>query len=407
MALDQARLNVENRTRTSRLPWRGQFSPEFIEYMMETVCADSGSVFDPFCGSGTVLFESAERGLSSWGVEVNPAAWHLAAISEFTSLSYSEKSQLLRYVKTTISEISEQEGSLFQSAITPHDFLSRATNHEADPAIARVIAAAIILGMGNSNIFDASSVQKGLFALAPVLTRALEFEATSQCVLGDARNTGLESEIAESAITSPPYINVFNYHQNYRPAVELLGWRPLQAAQVEIGANRKFRQNRFLTVVQYCIDMQLALEETARVLKPDAPLVIVLGRTSNVLGCSFENGVIIKDLLQSDANFDEVWSAERVFTSRFGERIFEDILVARRVGRATSDPSLAREIGRKALLSAVSNVPDKNRAALMSAIDAAPDVQPSSRLEMDAPPQFVRTERGNENGSRSHRRARG
>ena len=39
--LDQARLNIVVRSRTSRLPWRGQFAPELIDYFMDTVCRDS------------------------------------------------------------------------------------------------------------------------------------------------------------------------------------------------------------------------------------------------------------------------------------------------------------------------------------------------------------------------------
>src|SRR2546422_11321437 len=45
-------------------------------------------------------------------------------------------------------------------------------------------------------------------------------------------------------LTSPPYINVFNYHQNHRAILETLGWNVLKVAESEIGSNRKNRANR-------------------------------------------------------------------------------------------------------------------------------------------------------------------
>src|SRR5690242_18308692 len=62
IALDQHRLDVATRSKMSRLPWRGQFPPEFVGYLIDTICPESRSFLDPFCGSGTVLFEAVARG---------------------------------------------------------------------------------------------------------------------------------------------------------------------------------------------------------------------------------------------------------------------------------------------------------------------------------------------------------
>ncbi len=407
MLLEQSRLNIETRSRTSRLPWRGQFSPEFIEYIMQTVCHDSRSFLDPFCGSGTVLFESIERKCQSWGIEVNPAAWHLASIAEFSSLSSTEKVRLNKFAKSMLAQVSVQTGELFRETSTPDDFLAAATEYASSNMEARILAAAIIIGMGNGNNFDVKSLQKGLFAISSVLNRVIQFDGAAECILGDARSTGLLSETVEAIITSPPYINVFNYHQNYRPAVELLGWKPLQAAKVEIGSNRKFRQNRFLTVIQYCIDMQIAIAEMARVMKSSAPLVIVLGRTSNVLNCSFENGAIVKKLLENSSSFDRIQCAERVFTSRYGGRIFEDVIMAERKAFSLPDVSTARAIGREALRRALSEVSDTNRTTLLSAIECSDEVKASPTLKMEIPVYFDSKHGKEKNGSYSNCRARG
>ncbi|MEP9412025.1 MAG: hypothetical protein HRF42_11640 [Candidatus Brocadia sp.] len=50
---------------------------------------------------------------------------------------------------------------------------------------------------------------------------------------------------ADLIITIPPYINVFNYHRNYRSIMDILGFDILKVAASEIGSNRKNRGNRF------------------------------------------------------------------------------------------------------------------------------------------------------------------
>jgi DNA modification methylase len=40
----------------------------------------------------------------------------------------------------------------------------------------------------------------------------------------DARATGLDDDSIDLVVTSPPYINVFNYHQRFRKSVEALDW---------------------------------------------------------------------------------------------------------------------------------------------------------------------------------------
>ena len=81
----------------------------------------------------------------------------------------------------------------------------------------------------------------------------------------DARSLPIESGTVDLVLTSPPYINVHNYHQKYRRSAEALDWNVLAVARSEIGSNRQNRGNRFLTVVQYALDMSLALREMARV----------------------------------------------------------------------------------------------------------------------------------------------
>ena len=144
--------------------------------------------------------------------------------------------------------------------------------------------------------------------------------------MGDARQLNLTSNTATLLITSPPYINVFNYHQKYRRSVEALGYDVLAIAKNEFGSNRKNRGNRLLTVIQYCIDMSLSLKEAVRVCQPNARMIYVVGRESNVLGYSFCNSELIYNIATEIFELPFLLRQERVFKNRFGQMIFEDIL---------------------------------------------------------------------------------
>src|SRR5262249_52850376 len=98
----------------------------------------------------------------------------------------------------------------------------------------------------------------------------------------DARRLPLPAGEADFVVTSPPYINVFNYHQQYRRSAEALGWDLLRVARSELGSNRKHRGNRFLTVIQYCLDMANVLRELKRVCKAGSRVIVIVGRESNV-----------------------------------------------------------------------------------------------------------------------------
>jgi DNA methylase len=392
--LEQSRLNIENRLRTSRLAWRGQFSPELIEYLIATLCPDSKSFLDPFCGSGTVLYEAVQRGHAAVGYEVNPAAWHLASLSTFGRLEPAEKKRVITELRQTAAAFCLPSGDLFGGASAPSKFLELVEHRCGDQPVARALAAAVLIGMGDTNDLTRAAITKGTSAVLTLLGELAASNGKADCFLTDPRRPLVKSESIEAVITSPPYINVFNYHQNYRPAVELLGWRPLEAARSEIGANRKHRQNRFLTVIQYCLDMAHCIETTATSLKQGAPLIIVLGRTSNVLGASFLNSEIIRSLLDLSEAFAPVKVAERVFTNRFGAQIYEDILYTSREGWPVINDVEVRAIASKALSRALKIVPERNRLTLQKAIEAACYVQPSPYLGITVPRAFAKTNLG-------------
>jgi DNA modification methylase len=169
----------------------------------------------------------------------------------------------------------------------------------------------------------------------------------------DAKSSGeaLKNSI-DFILTSPPYINVFNYHQNYRAIIETFHFDILKVAHSEFGSNRKNRGNRFKTVIQYCIDMELAIRSFWNALKPNAKMVLVVGRESNVRGTPFYNGQLVIEIIQKTKGFSEIKTLERQFTNKFGINIKEDIIIATKTndlsnsfnGRAIATSHLERSL---------------------------------------------------------------
>ena len=69
--LDRRVLDIEDKHRSNLFTWRGQFSPQLIESLLDAYCPENATVFDPFAGSGTVLYEAGKKRLEAFACEIN------------------------------------------------------------------------------------------------------------------------------------------------------------------------------------------------------------------------------------------------------------------------------------------------------------------------------------------------
>lgn len=95
-SIPQEHLDLANKFRTSLFPWRGQFSPELIEILLERYSQPGDVILDPFVGSGTSLFESLRKGLRCYGVEINPSALEMARTAQFANLDMAGRKAIIR-----------------------------------------------------------------------------------------------------------------------------------------------------------------------------------------------------------------------------------------------------------------------------------------------------------------------
>ncbi len=384
--LDRQKLDVVNKTRSNIFGWRGQFTPEFVAYLLDEANEGTGLVVDPFCGSGTVLQECAARNRAARGFEINPAAYAMSRFFTLSRLSHDERMALANRVERLFRGATSDfvDLPLFNPV---EDYRERASN---------------LLGLGREVFSRTESKSETLLTLLalfeaegcrlPNLNQAVftalgrvkrhllaltDSTATLEASLCDARlvHRYVRAE-AELIVTSPPYINVFNYHQNHRAILELLGFDLLHVAASEIGSNRKNRGNRFRTVIQYALDMEAGLESFALSLKARGQLLLVVGRESNIRGIAIPNSRLVADIATSLGGFHQEGSFERCFTNRFGASIYEDVLLFRRVNGQPA-PGAARGIARTLLEDLEDDAGGEVQDDIRDAIANADGIEPS------------------------------
>lgn len=235
------------------------FSPSLVENAIDTLGLTSSDVIiDPFNGSGTVTLTAATKGIKSFGFEVNPFTAFIAKtkvesanITTFDNVCQDvlagvkrqKKSPLLTF--STFSEYSNKSKWLFNADIL-NSFEGGISmlNKVNDSNLQDILKLSLIGStMDNSNArrdgkclryknhwkelgFDKSQYIKALERRLLAIREDLAKEETltaPKIVCGDSRAI-IAQELNENfslCITSPPYLNTFDYTDIYRPELFL------------------------------------------------------------------------------------------------------------------------------------------------------------------------------------------
>lgn len=340
--LQQDKLDVTNKGRSNIFNWKGQFTPEFVEYMLSEYGTQNCMVADPFSGSGTVLSESISKGYSCVGFELNPSAFFMSKFFEYSVLNMQERMNIISRCSNILRQglgKFEKNAPVYQDKETYREsysnilslasFISLVAEEDILPLLINVL----FLCEKDKKYALADSVRMRFDYLSKVVYSLPETNNIVKTYNLDARSLDdIYEDKVDLILTSPPYINVFNYHQNFRAIVEQFGYNILKVANSEIGANRKFRSNRFRTVVQYALDMGDVVASCEKALKIGGRMIFVVGRESMVRKTPFYNSKILEDLFSTFSNLSLESISQREFRNRFGEVIKEDILIISKTG---------------------------------------------------------------------------
>jgi DNA modification methylase len=376
--IPQELLDISCKSRSNFFSWNGQFSPQFIEILIDRYAFNNNYIFDPFLGSGTVLYEASRKNLIACGIELNPSAYFMAKVYELSNLTLTERESFVANFDRIILEIC-QSCNLIKS-ITEKVFDPNSIQFK------NLLSLLVVLLDVFNNDLTIPLVLKKWGKIRNVIVSLPYSSNLITAKLGDSRNVNIANNSIDLVITSPPYINVFNYHQNYRKSVELLGFNLLKIARQELGSNRKNRSNRLLTLIEYCLDMALVFNELSRICKDNARIIIVVGKESNILSYSFSNSEILYLLATSIFNFNLILRQQRSFKNRFGNIIFEDILHFSNTGSSgslTNDIILskAQEIAKSVLSDKLNSVAIKDKIYFEYAITNFNLIQPSEGIK--------------------------
>jgi site-specific DNA-methyltransferase (cytosine-N4-specific) len=300
-------------------PYPAKFIPQFPRTIINSLSNGNETILDPFCGSGTALVEAKLLGRNSIGVDVNPIATLVSKVKT-TTLSHNQ----LKEIKRIISEIgisinlhygtrpiTSERSSCIKFKVP--DFLNR--DHWFKPFVLNELA---IIKAHIDTSTDDDSKDFLLVAFSSIITRVSNQESDTRYARRDKRikefdtysifskkandMTGrivefsrqasdafiriynhdsselpfLENETVDLIVTSPPYLNAYDYYLYHKLRMYWLGMDHYRVQELEIGSRHKHSDNN-LGVNEYLTSIRKCLQESSRVLKKGRYLSIVIG----------------------------------------------------------------------------------------------------------------------------------
>lgn len=270
--------NAEDTRSLSRHRWyfyKEGFSPALVNKAIEeSDVSESDIVLDPFNGSGTVTLTAAMRGINSLGFEVNPFT---SFLSQVKATNFTEKN--FRKVSDLIMMNSEKGGVSHlenYSTFTKNNHRGKSKwlfnkdvlqafaggynnlgNSNKSSKLAKLALVSAI--MKNSNAkkdgkclryknnwenlnYDKTSFLESLQKTLNIIEQDLENKVETKPIIktGDSRKLVKKLDFKfKLCITSPPYLNTFDYTDIYRPELFLSGF---------INSSEELRNLRYKTV---------------------------------------------------------------------------------------------------------------------------------------------------------------
>lgn len=334
-----------------------KFIPEIPRWAIKKYANEGTIIFDPFSGSGTTLVESIVNGYDAYGTEIDDVAKLLIKVKT-TRLTNEEIEEMNNIVDEILSEIDENN----ENAIIPHinninhwfptenikqlgqirfyinqinnqnikDFLLiclasiiRKCSYADDSSPKPYVSSKVKKVPGDPKKEFNSIFKKYRVGMEKLL--ALNTENNAEIVNGNALKVNIDRTV-DLIITSPPYINAFDYARTMRLENLWLGYLTeseiTKKKQLYVGTENikkveeignleildesnllkeyynkilEVDEKRALIVKRFFQDMKINLEEMYRMLNPNGHYCIVIGN-STIRGIKVESWKVLRDL---------------------------------------------------------------------------------------------------------------
>lgn len=318
-------------------PYPAKFVTELPRALLTILPVPSGTaVLDPFCGSGTTLVECQRRGLTSFGIDLNPIACLMARVKttpvppgltesinavltgartmpsaeipEIPNLDHwfmPQVQQALARLTTAIAEVPEPHQDILRLALS--SIIVRVSNQDSDTRYAAVDKSVSAENVLSAFLRAAQRIRDALNERSYTLTSASVLEADTLAV--DPKRICKPISLV---ITSPPYPNAYEYWLYHKYRMWWLGFDPLAVKQREIGARAHFFKTNHHTADDFVRQMSATFGLLKKVMTPGGFACFVVGR-SRIHGEIVDNARVIEDA-GCAAGFVREFSTERVLS---------------------------------------------------------------------------------------------
>lgn len=286
-------------------PYFAKFNPAVPSKYVQDYTSQGDLVLDPFSGSGTTAMICSIEGRDCIGIDANPIAALLSRVKSSTvsdeSIEYCEKlltrrAEVESYSPSTIPEIPNREKWFTENMLLELARIKQVI-HDSPKGTQDLLSltfSRIIVRCSNQHgesryvsvekiHYDGKAFDLFFSTLENVVTLYRQYarsRSNSNCSIfcEDLREIDLSNyiESVDLAVTSPPYLNSWDYSLYHRFRYFWLDLPLKEFANVEIGQHlRGQRMKDGKMVEEYTTDMRKCLSNVFSVLKPGARFVIL------------------------------------------------------------------------------------------------------------------------------------
>lgn len=309
-------------------PYRGKISALDAEQILSQMPKGS-IVLDPFCGSGTIVYEGLKYGLHTIGVDANPIAVALSNGKIHIPLSLSEvtnevESLIERAKKlTSIPPVSDYPKTLFHEESLCEIMRMSVFYEEMTDYVKACFLGSIALTARGCNHYKwtSSTVGKNIEPKRyipfydklqqKIKKHFLPIKNDSIVYYEDTRNIDkiIRPNSVDFIFSSPPYFDCLDYTAYYaRIVYDILGYERLQ-----------IRSRLIQSFDNYENDMKTVLNKLYKILKPGGQVIFVVG--DKKIHGKVING---SEYFQRISPFDSYYIVERTYSGT-SSKVFDAI----------------------------------------------------------------------------------